>query len=220
MRVLKFLLKFVFVFCIVFVIYTLIYHYQVSSTPRIATENTFIPSDTEISKVASESSPTYEVSTFGLSENTIDKSGFYIRIDKIELFKPVVKNVDPRYKEVYTESWKTGVSHGKFTAFPDQIGNVYLFAHAVSNVSRMESQNAWFTRIDELIENDEIIIYYEGKKYTYQVSRIYSVAPTATGVYTGASPVPKVTMQTCGPPRGSLSSRYMVEGLQMGMVEM
>lgn len=219
MKILKFLLKFIFVFSIVFVLYTLIYHYQVSSNPRVETENTFIPSDTEISKIASETGPAYTVTTTGLTEANIHKDGFYIRIDKINLFKPVVKNVDPRYKEVYVESWKMGVSHGKFTALPDQIGNVYFFAHAVGNESRMEGENAWFTQIDELVENDEIIIYYEGKRYTYQVSRIYTVAPSATGVYTGVSPVPKVTMQTCGPPRGSLSSRYMVEGLQVGVVE-
>lgn len=217
MKVLKFLLKFIFIFCIVFVLYTLVYHYQVSSRSQVKVENTFIPSDKEISKTASEEGPAYTVTTTGLSEATINKNGFYIRIDKIGLFKPVVKNVDPRYKEVYTESWKTGVSHGKFTALPDQIGNVYFFAHAVGNADRMEKENAWFTRIDELAQNDEIIIYYESKKYTYQVSRIYTVAPTATGVYTGVSPVPKVTMQTCGPPRGSLVSRYMVEGLQIGV---
>lgn len=215
MKVIKLLLKFLFIFCIIFVIYTLIYHYQVSSSQTIDVTSTFIPSDEEISKVANEQDEVSQVVSSGLNELNIDKQGFYIRIDKVGLFKPVVKNVDPRYKEVYVESWKTGISHGKFTALPDQIGNVYLFAHAVNDISRVEIENAWFTRIDELLENDEIIIYYKGSMYTYQVSKIYTVSPDATGVYTGASPVPKVTMQTCGPPRGSLSSRYMVEGLQI-----
>jgi LPXTG-site transpeptidase (sortase) family protein len=207
MKRLKFLLKLVFVFTIIFVLYTIFYHYQVSSKPRVELEETFLASDDEISKMAEENGTGYGVVNTGLSEDSIEVNGFYIRIDEIGLFKPAVKNVDPRYKDVYTESWKTGVSHGKFTALPDQIGNVYFFAHAVSDVSRMESENAWFTLIDELDEGDEIILYYKGKKYTYQVSRIYAVDPSATGVYTGVSPVPKVTLQTCGPPRGSLSSR-------------
>ncbi|MBN2015827.1 sortase [Candidatus Dojkabacteria bacterium] len=217
MKFFKVALKFLVVFILVFVIYTLIYHYQVSSSPKVEVENTFLASDEEISEIAGENGSGYGVVNTGLAEEKIDKQGFYIRIDKINLFKPVVKNVDPRYKEVYIESWKTGVSHGKFTALPDQIGNVYLFAHAVNNASRMESENAWFTRTDELDENDEIVIYYAGKKYIYQVSRIYTVSPTATGVYTGVSPVPKITLQTCGPPRGSLDSRYMVEGLQVSV---
>lgn len=220
MKILKLLLKFSFVFTIVFVVYTLIYHYQVSSAPNIKVENTFLASDASISEIAGENGSGYGVVNTGLNESNINKDGFYIRIDRVDLFKPVVRNVDPRYKEVYVESWKTGVSHGKFTALPDQIGNVYLFAHAVSNEKNIEKENAWFTKIDELIENEEIVVYYKSKKYTYQISRIYTVDPSATGVYTGVSPVPKITLQTCGPPRGSISSRYMVEGLQMSVEDL
>jgi LPXTG-site transpeptidase (sortase) family protein len=219
MRILKILVKFAIIFVVVFVIYTLIYHYQVSSRTKVDVEYTFLASDEEISQLAEGNGSGYGVTNTGLTEDNINKDGFYIRIDRINLFKPVIKNVDPRYKEVYQESWKTGVSHGKFTALPDQIGNVYLFAHAVSDASRLEEANAWFSLIDLLAENDEIIIYYERQKYTYQVSRIYTVSPSATGVYTGVSPVPKVTLQTCGPPRGSLDSRYMVEALQEGVEE-
>jgi LPXTG-site transpeptidase (sortase) family protein len=218
MKILKTLLKFAFIFTIVFVVLSLVYNYKVGSVPGLSFENTFIASNKEFSNLKKESSG-YGVLNTGLSEENINKDGFYVRIDAIDLFKPVVKNVDPRYKEEYVASWETGVSHGKFTALPDQIGNVYLFAHAVSSESQIEKQHAWFSRIDELVEGDEIIIYYEGKKYTYLVSRIYTVEPTDTGVYTGVSPVPKVTLQTCGPPRGSLLSRYMVEGLQERVVE-
>ncbi len=217
MKIIKVILKFSFIFTIVFIVYTLIYHYQVNSKQKIDVENTFLASDDQISEIANENGSGYGVINTGLSESNINKDGFYIRIDRIDLFKPVVKNVDPRYKEVYVESWKTGVSHGKFTSLPDQIGNVYLFAHAVSDASRMEGENAWFTKIDGLVENDDVIVYYEGKKYRYQVSRIYTVDPSATGVYTGVSPVPKITLQTCGPPRGSTASRYMVEGLQISV---
>lgn len=224
MKVVKTFLKFAFVFFIVFVFYTYIYHYQVGSAPRIDLKETFLASNESISNISGSngdsSNPQPVPKGTSLSESTINKNGFYIRIDRIDLFKPVVKNVDPRYKEVYTKSWETGVSHGKFTALPDQIGNVYFFAHAINNANYIDDHNAWFTRIDELVENDEVIIYYEGKKYIYQVSRIYAVEPTATGVYTGVSPVPKMTMQTCGPPRGSISSRYMVEGLQKSVVDL
>lgn len=146
----------------------------------------------------------------------IGKNGFYIRIDKIGLFKPAVKDVDPRYKDEYQKSWETGVSHGKFTAYPNEVGNSYYFAHSVNNSSLIEQYHAWFTRIDELVVNDDIIVYYEGVKYIYKVSNIFTVDPTATGIYTGVSPVPKVTLQTCGPPRGSADSRYIVEALRSG----
>lgn len=215
MKFLKTLLKFGFVFGLVFIIYTIVYHYQVQSSPNLSFKKTFLASNDEISINAEKESFIPEDTGQELRESNINPKGFYIRIDRIGLFKPVVENVDPRYKEVYESSWESGVSHGKFTALPNQIGNVYLFAHAVNNVENMQEENAWFTLIDQLVENDEIIIYYKSKKYTYQVSKIYHVDPSATGVYSGVSPVPKVTLQTCGPPRGSLKSRYMVEALQL-----
>lgn len=215
MRFVKSILKLSVVFILVFVVYSLIYHYKVQSVPWLDLESTFVASDEEISEVAMEGYEPISVPEGGFDESNIPKDGFFMRIDKIDLFKPVVMNVDPRYKEVYVESWEVGISHGKFTALPDQIGNTYFFAHAVSDASKMEENDAWFTEIDLLEENDEIIVYYSGKKYTYQVSRIYTVSPTATGVYTGVSAVPKITLQTCGPPRGSLSSRYMIEALQV-----
>jgi len=147
------------------------------------------------------------------SEDSIDKNAFYIRIDKINLFKYVVKDVDPRYQEVYVKSWESGVSHGKFTAYPDQIGITYLFAHAVSNKAEAVNQNAWFTYLDELEIGDEVIVYYAAKKYTYSVSDIKIVSPNATGFYTGASPVSLLRMQYCGPPTGSLNSRTLVDAV-------
>lgn len=224
MKFLKKAFSLILIFIVVFSVYTLIYHYQVQSTPKIDLKSTFLASSSAINSLTESSTDEaqkQEISdTAQYTEQTIDKNGFYIRIDKIDLFIPAVKNVDPRYKEVYTKSWEYGVSHGKFTSLPDQIGNVYFFAHAVSDAAKITDNNAWFTRIDELDEGDPIIIYYEGKKYTYQVSRIYTVAPTDTGVYTGVSPVPKITLQTCGPPRGSLKSRYMVEGLQISVSDL
>jgi sortase (surface protein transpeptidase) len=147
------------------------------------------------------------------SESTIDKQGFYLRIDKINLFKRIVKNVDPRYKEEYVKSWAAGISHGKFTSTPDQIGITYLFAHATGVKTIALEQNAWFSNLDNLVTGDTVIVYYQGFKYTYIVSEILVVSPSATAYYTGASPVAKLRMQYCAPPTGSLASRTLVDSL-------
>lgn len=147
------------------------------------------------------------------NENQIDANGFYLRIDKLGLFKAIVPDVDPRYKEEYVASWEQGVSHGKFTSKPDKIGTTYLFSHAVSNINNAEAENAWFSTMDKLAEGDEVIVYYQGKKYTYAVSEIIVVNPDATGFYTGAAPVQKLRMQFCNPPIGSLAKRTLVDAL-------
>ncbi len=184
--------------------------------------NTFVPSATTIEQLEAESA--YITGFQGqkvfneFTEDSIDKMGFYIRIDKVNLFKMVVKNVDPRYIDVYRKSWETGVSHGKFTSYPDQIGITYLFGHASNSRESAAEENAWFTYLDELEKGDEVIIYYQGKKYFYDVTEIRVVEPNATGFYTGASAIPLVRMQYCGPPTGSLNARTLVDAILVNTV--
>jgi sortase (surface protein transpeptidase) len=182
------------------------------------TGNIFIPS---ITKEVTYTSANYPWKNLPLaekilneySESTIKKDGFYLRIDKISLFKQIIKDVDPRDKETYTDSWKYGVSHGMFTATPDQVGITYLFSHAVSDKTWAMDNNAWFSYMDQLIVGDDVIVYYQSKKYTYKVNEILVVSPGATGYYTGTSPVSKVRMQFCGPPTGSINSRTLVDAV-------
>jgi LPXTG-site transpeptidase (sortase) family protein len=142
---------------------------------------------------------------------SFDENGFYIKIPKIQLFKAVVKDVDPRSKEVYVESWKYGVSHGKFTAYPNQIGNTYFFAHSVSDESKVKEEHAWFSKLTSVQMDDFVFVYYEGLEYKYQVISLKEVDPSATGIYTGVAPVQKITLQTC--PNGSLNSRLIIDAL-------
>lgn len=157
--------------------------------------------------------PNYSYETFVDPSIGFDSAGFYIKIPRIELMKAVVKDVDPRIKEIYTNSWENGVSHGRFTAYPSQIGNSYFFGHAVSSVYKAAENNAWFTQLDEVEMDDFIYIYYQGVEYKYQVISLSVVDPDATGIYTGLAPVQKLTLQTCGPPRGSLNKRTIIDAL-------
>jgi len=192
--------------------------FQMDSYAEVILNNTFIPSEKNITEINQDKdfNDNLELSTnsfYDYSENSIDKNGFYLRIDKIGLFKMIIKNVDPRVKEEYTNSWNFGISHGKFTSTPDKIGLTYLFAHAIGDKSLAESKNAWFSNLDQLTNNDQIIVYYMGVKYYYEVSLIQAVSPKATAFYTGASVVPMIRMQYCGPPTGSLDSRILVDAL-------
>ncbi|KXK27404.1 MAG: Sortase family protein [candidate division WS6 bacterium OLB20] len=197
---------------------------QFSTKQQPALNNTFVASGSNIAAIdatqtgAGQLDADYLIAAdkdvfAEVTEDTIDPQGFYLRIDKIGLFKPVVLNVDPRDKQLYVNSWEQGISHGMFTATPDQIGITYLFAHAVGDETRAVEENAWFTYLDQLENGDEIIVYYKGYKYTYVTSEFFEVSPQATGFYTGASPVSKLRMQFCGPPRGSLAMRTLVDAL-------
>jgi sortase (surface protein transpeptidase) len=67
--------------------------------------------------------------------------------------------------------------------------------------------------MDEVQLGDEVVVYYDGMKYTYQVSDIKVVSPDATGFYTGVAPVATLRMQFCAPPQGSLERRTLVDAL-------
>ena len=192
--------------------------FQMDSYAEVFLNNTFIPSEKNISEINQdinvENVLKQSTNNFNdYSESTIDKNGFYLRIDKIGLFKMIIENVDPRVKDEYTDSWNYGISHGKFTSTPDKIGLTYLFAHAIGDKALAESKNAWFSNLDQLTNNDQVIVYYAGIKYYYEVSLIQAVSPKSTAFYTGASVVPMIRMQYCGPPTGSLDSRILVDAL-------
>ena len=198
---------------------------EITTQAQIFAPNTYFPSSDDIEEPTEENLQVEYLSNANLenkfnefTESTIDKSGFYIRVDKINLFKAVVKDVDPRYKDVYQKSWEKGVSHGKFTSYPDKNGITYLFAHAVGNKSVAEKNNAWFSNMDMLYAGDEVILYYEGTKYIYEVSDIIVVSPDASGMYTGVAPIQKIRLQFCGPPTGSLATRTLIDAVLMDKV--
>jgi sortase (surface protein transpeptidase) len=205
---------------VIFLLYNGGYITMFVSKANLELEGVFVPSRRNIEEIddssaANTSFPGLEIRNnfVDFSEASMSRNGFYLRIDKVNLFKFIVQDVDPRYKDEYVESWKYGISHGKFTSTPNRVGITYLFAHAVSNPADVFIENAWFTYLDKLELDDEIIIYYQGMKYTYAVSAIRFVKPDATGFYTGASAISKVRLQFCGPPTGSLDYRTLIDGI-------
>ncbi|MBN1915737.1 sortase [Candidatus Dojkabacteria bacterium] len=120
---------------------------------------------------------------------------FIIEISKIGLRKEVEPNVDPRDKSIYGPVIEQKVAHGMFTKFPDQTvneksGNVYLYAHR-------DGESGFFGGLGELENGDVINLYFLGKNYVYKVSTSFIVSPSAAHIYTGQSPAPALTLQTC-----------------------
>ena len=214
---LKYIFKIFFAGFLIASIFFSIGYFYVSSFAESNLQNTFIPSESAIAAKNAEAAVVngdYAAKVYDeFTEATIDKTGFYLRVDKVNLFKRIIKDVDPFHLEVYKQSWNYGVSHGKGTSYPDKIGITYLFSHATGNKGDALNQNAWFSNLDQLVIGDQVIIYYEGKKYFYEVSQIRAVAPTAGGFYTGASAVAMTRLQYCGPPTGSLDARTLVDAI-------
>lgn len=133
-----------------------------------------------------------------------------IKIPSIFIDEPVVFNVDPNDEKAYTEALKSGIAHASSTAFPDNGGIGYYFAHSSSSGFRVQ-MNAIFYLLGKLEPNDEIFIWHEGNKYTYRVTETVVTTPDDLSFLQKQDEKESIVLQTCWPP-GTTSRRLLVFG--------
>ncbi len=141
---------------------------------------------------------------------------FSIIIPKIAAVAPIIANVDPQNESEYLKALKNGVAHAKGTAFPGDIGNVYLFAHSTDAFYNVGRYNAVFYLIGKLSKGDEILVYYKGRKFKYIVDQVKVVSPDEINYLAGNSDKNTLTLQTCYPP-GTTFKRLVVIADEAGI---
>ncbi len=137
-----------------------------------------------------------------------------IRIPAIFLDEPVVFNVDPNDNSQYTQALKEGIAHASSTAFPDNPGLGYYFAHSSSGEVDLRN-NAIFYLLGKLKEGDKIFIWYDQKKFEYQVYGQLIVEPNEVNFLYQEYDGEKIVLQTCWPP-GSDRQRLLVFAERVG----
>jgi len=125
---------------------------------------------------------------------------FGIVIEKIGANAPVVADVETTSREAYMEAMRHGVAHAKDTAKPDQIGNVYLFAHSTLNFWEYGPYATVFTTLHQLVPGDRIVVFYQDKRYDYLVDQKEIVPGFDTVPLSRSSTRRLLTLQTCDPP--------------------
>lgn len=136
---------------------------------------------------------------------------FSILIPKLGASAKVFPNVDPGDKDVYLPILKKGVAHASGTSFPGLPGTTYLFAHSADNWWDVGHYNAVFYTLHNLSEGDEIIVFFENRRYDYVVSEKLIVDPTDVSYLTsdqqGES---RLVLQTCWPPGTTFKRLFVV----------
>jgi LPXTG-site transpeptidase (sortase) family protein len=138
----------------------------------------------------------------------IDKN-FGIVIPKINANAKIIPQVDPYDSQIYQVALTKGVAQAKGTAYPDQIGNMFLFSHSSVNLLEATRYNSIFYLLSKLEKKDEIDIYYKGSKYKYKVTDIKTVDPKAVSYLSSKSDVGTLTLMTCWPP-GTTFERLLI----------
>ncbi|MCR4306159.1 MAG: class E sortase [Candidatus Daviesbacteria bacterium] len=121
----------------------------------------------------------------------------------------IVPNVDPFNVKDYQIALTRGVAHAKGTAFPNGVGNVFLFSHSSVSFYEANRYNSIFYLLDKLAVGDEIDLYYLNSKFEYSVTE-KKVVDAADIKYLASSGSGRtVTLMTCWPP-GTSFKRLMV----------
>lgn len=136
-------------------------------------------------------------------------TNFSIVIPKIAANSNIISNVDSSSYEEYIKALQNGVAHARGTAFPGDNGHIYLFAHSTDTIFNVGTYNAVFYLLYKLETNDEVYIFYQGKKYLYRVLNKKIVNPEEVQYLTRQSNKEFLTLQTCWPP-GTTLKRLLI----------
>lgn len=112
--------------------------------------------------------------------------------------------------ETFMEELKKWVVRYPWTAQPWDVGNAFIFGHS-SNYPWVKSDyNDVLALIDTMKVGDEIIVYYNQKKFVYKVTDHSVVKPWDTKVLSSRDPKKKeISLMTCWP-IGTTLERYIV----------
>lgn len=133
---------------------------------------------------------------------------FSIVIPKINVNAAIIQDVDPYSSFEYQRQLAKGVAHAAGTALPDEERSMFLFAHASGDILMARRYNSVFYLLNKLEAGDQLLIYYRGAPYHYQVLSSKEVAPDAIA-YLENNDESDLILMTCTPP-GTTWRRLLV----------
>lgn len=151
------------------------------------------------------------------SENSIIPASteYGIVIEKIGANAKVVAGVNPANERQYVQALTGGVAEALGSTKPGQPGNLYLFSHSTDAPWNIIRYNAVFYLLKELAAGDQVIIFYQNRRYNYIVFDKTIAQPNDVSYLTNRYDSPILTLQTCDPP-GTLLNRLVVRAKLAG----
>jgi sortase A len=139
-----------------------------------------------------------------------DFTDFHLLIPSLNISVPIIADVDGSDKDAYFKALEKGVAHYKNTAKPGENGNIFIFGHSSFYAWKPGEYKDIFKNLDDLNIGDEIVIWWQSKKYNYKVSKKDMVDPDDTR-YVQPTDSEQLTVMTCWPP-GTTSKRLIIVG--------
>lgn len=141
-----------------------------------------------------------EASNDSLSvKNSPSGNSFNLLIPKIHLNSSVIADVNPYDEKEYQSALKNGLAQATGTGLPGQGGAIYIFGHSSNYLWDQGKYKSAFYLLKNLELNDQIIVSYEGRLYTYKVSNKKVVEPNELSLIDKGTKE-QLVLQTCWPP--------------------
>ncbi len=178
-----------------------------------------VPQVSRVSKVSREnknvlSHPSLLDSIFSKNKDKVlivGDTDFSILIPKIGASEKIIPNVDPDNPNEFHQALLEGVAHAKGTVFPGFAGNTYLFAHSTDNWWNVGSYNAVFYLLKDLEPGDDVIIFFENRRYNYVVTEKGIADPSEVSLLVdNRGTEEKLILQTCWPPGTTWKRLFIV----------
>jgi LPXTG-site transpeptidase (sortase) family protein len=135
-------------------------------------------------------------------------ASFSLVIPEIEARAPILANIDAGNPSEFNQALSQGVAHAKGTSFPGMGETIYLFAHSTDSPFNIARYNAIFFLLRELEPGDEVIVFFQGRRFTYRVVEKMITAANDTRFFEPQGEEILV-LQTCWPP-GTTLRRLLV----------
>jgi sortase A len=137
-------------------------------------------------------------------------------IPKINVDVPVIYDTTPDYN-AQMAAMQNGVAYFGIpgaNSKPGQVGNTVLSGHSSNDIIDKGDYKFIFARLDQVDKGDAIYVNYQGKRYTYTVTKKAVVAPTDVQALVFPTTKPVLTLITCTP-LGTSLNRLLVTAEQV-----
>lgn len=137
-------------------------------------------------------------------------------IPKINVDVPVIYNVGSDYNS-QMDAMQKGVAHFAIpgaSSHPGEVGNTVLSGHSSNDLFDQGDYKFIFAQLDKLEKGDTVYANYEGKRYTYVVTKKEVVKPTDVSKLVYQTSTPTLTLITCTP-LGTSLNRLLVTAEQI-----
>lgn len=136
---------------------------------------------------------------------------FSVLIPKIGASAKIYPNIDAEKDKDFLPILQKGVAHAKGSVFPGMKGNIYLFAHSTDSFWNVGRYNALFYLIKDLSFGDDVVVFFENRRYNYKVTDSKIIDPEDVSLLVNSQKTvdESLILQTCWPP-GTTWKRLVV----------